>query len=99
MMVSRFSRIRTASRKAHMSLPDKSGTSAKLVYMANQIATFFVSQDQATASEKTAEHLKKFWDPRMRKEIIAHMDVGGAGLDPKARAAVESLRVPAPKPV
>ena len=75
-----------------MSSSEGSETSDKLVYMANQIATFFVSQDQATASEKTAEHLKKFWDPRMRKEIIAHMDAGGAGFDPKVRAAVESLR-------
>jgi len=75
-----------------MSLADKSSTLEKLVYMANQIATFFVSQDQATASEKTAEHIKKFWDPRMRAAIIAHLDVGGAGLNPAVRAAVESFR-------
>src|SRR5215475_9196839 len=97
MMVSRFSPIRTASRKAHMSSPDNSGTAGKLVYMANQIGTFFVSQDQATASEKTAEHLKKFWDPRMRKAIIAHLDAGGLGLNPNVRAAVETLRASASK--
>jgi len=78
-----------------MSSPDKSP--AKLIYMANQIATFFVSQDQATAAEKTAEHLKKFWDPRMRKGIIADLDAGGAGLEPKVRAAVEKLRATVPK--
>lgn len=80
-----------------MSSPDKSAVPAKLIYMANQIATFFVSQDQATAAEKTAEHLKKFWDPRMRKGIIAHLDAGGAGLEPKVRAAVEMLRATVPK--
>jgi len=80
-----------------MSSPDNSGTAGKLVYMANQIATFFVSQDQATASEKTAEHLKKFWDPRMRKEIIAQLDAGGAGFSANVRAAVEALRTAPPK--
>ena len=80
-----------------MSSPDNSGTAAKLVYMANQIATFFMSQDKATASEKTAEHLKKFWDPRMRKEIVAQLDAGGAGFSPNVRAAVEALRAALPK--
>ena len=80
-----------------MSSPDKSGAPDKLIYMANQIGTFFVSQDQATASEKTAEHLRKFWDPRMRKAIIAHLDAGGLGLNPNVRAAVETLRASASK--
>jgi formate dehydrogenase subunit delta len=65
----------------------------KLVYMANQIGTFFEAQDRETAAAKIAEHIKKFWDPRMRKAIIAHVDAGGgAGLDPAARQAVETLR-------
>ena len=75
-----------------MSSPDNSGTAGKLVYMANQIATFFVSQDKATASEKTAEHLKKFWDPRMRAAILRHLEAGGHGLDPVARGAIEALQ-------
>jgi formate dehydrogenase subunit delta len=68
------------------------GTDDKLVYMANQIGTFFESQDMATASAKIAEHITKFWDPRMRRAIIAHLDAGGAGLDPAARQAIETLR-------
>ncbi len=65
----------------------------KLIYMANQIGTFFKAQDTATAPEKIAEHIKKFWDPRMRQAIIAYIDAGGgAGLDPAARQAVETLR-------
>jgi formate dehydrogenase subunit delta len=39
-----------------------------------------------------AEHIKKFWDPRMRKAIFAHMDNGGAGLDPYVRDALETLK-------
>jgi formate dehydrogenase subunit delta len=37
------------------------------------------------------EHLRKFWDPRMRNAIIAHVDHGGAGLDPIAIDAVKRL--------
>jgi formate dehydrogenase subunit delta len=63
----------------------------KLVYMANQIAKFFASQGQEHAVTGTAEHIKKFWDPRMRSAIFAHLEAGGAGLDPVAKAAVEQL--------
>ena len=41
----------------------------KLVYMANQIGRFFVTEDRATAVSGIADHLRKFWDPRMRAEI------------------------------
>ena len=64
----------------------------KLIYMANQIGTFFKAQDAETASAKIAEHITKFWDPRMRDAILAHLDTGGAGLDPETRGAIESLR-------
>ena len=77
----------------HTAAPDDAShrTDDKLVYMANQIGTFFKSQDLATASAKIAEHITKFWDPRMRRAIIAHLDSGGAGLDPAARRAIETL--------
>jgi len=75
-----------------MSSPDK------LVYMANQIGKFFASQGEAGAVEGIATHLKKFWDPRMREAIIAHLEAGGAGLDPKVRSAIESLRQPLVSP-
>jgi formate dehydrogenase subunit delta len=63
----------------------------KLVYMANQIGKFFASQGDEKAVPLIADHLVKFWDPRMRKEITAHLASGGAGLDPAVRRAVESL--------
>jgi formate dehydrogenase subunit delta len=64
----------------------------KLVYMANQIGKFFVAQGEEEAAPLIADHLVKFWDPRMRKEIVAYLTTaGGAGLDPPVRKAVESL--------
>ncbi|HTV44618.1 MAG TPA: formate dehydrogenase subunit delta [Stellaceae bacterium] len=68
-------------------------TNDKLVYMANQIGAFFKSQDLDTAPARTADHIIKFWDPRMRREIIAYIDAGGGRhLDPVARQAIEALR-------
>jgi formate dehydrogenase subunit delta len=67
-------------------------TMHKLVYMANQIGKFFVSQGAEQAVPGIADHLKKFWDPRMRAQILKHLDAGGAGLDPPVRRAVEQLK-------
>jgi formate dehydrogenase subunit delta len=64
----------------------------KLVYMANQIGKFFASQGAEQAVAGTAEHIKKFWDPRMRAAILAHLAQGGVGLDPNVRAALEKLQ-------
>jgi formate dehydrogenase subunit delta len=67
----------------------------KLVHMANQIGTFFRSQGDEAVVKGTAEHIKKFWDPRMRNAIFAHLDAGGAGLDPPVRQAIKLLQGPA----
>lgn len=67
-------------------------SSEKLVHMANQIGKFFASQGAETAPAAIAEHLRKFWDPRMRGGILAHLESGGAGLDPLVRQAIERLR-------
>jgi formate dehydrogenase subunit delta len=66
--------------------------SAKLVMMANQIGKFFASQREEIRVPGIAEHIKKFWEPRMRNQIFAHLDAGGAGLDPVVRTALETLR-------
>ena len=70
--------------------PHGSDPHAKLIYMANQISRFFASQGE-TAVGGTAEHIQKFWDPRMREAISRHLENGGQGLDPIARQAVEQL--------
>jgi formate dehydrogenase subunit delta len=64
----------------------------KLVYMANQIGKFFGSQGTGKAPAAIAEHITKFWEPRMRAAIIAHLEAGGTGLDPLVREAVDKLR-------
>ncbi len=67
-----------------------------LVTMANQIADFFVSEAGVDAApQEIAAHITKFWDPRMRTQIIAHAAAGGAGLSPTALAAARQLQPPA----
>jgi formate dehydrogenase subunit delta len=70
-----------------------SGRPERLIYMANQIATFFAAQP-GDAAAGTAGHLKSFWDPQMRGEIIAWRADGGDGLSPVAAAAVDRLAAP-----
>lgn len=65
-----------------------------LVTMANQIADFFKTSnpDRAEAVAATAQHLRSFWDPRMRREIVAHLACkGGEGLNEIARDSVRAL--------
>ncbi|HEY8908398.1 MAG TPA: formate dehydrogenase subunit delta [Rhodoferax sp.] len=50
-------------------------TDDNLIRMANQIGTFFESMpDRTEALEGIARHLKNFWDPRMRRALLAQVD-------------------------
>lgn len=69
-------------------------TDDRLIYMANQIATFFASQPHAAAVAGTRDHIRKFWDPRMRARIAAIVADGGAGLSLIAKEALEGLPHP-----
>jgi formate dehydrogenase subunit delta len=63
----------------------------RLIYQANQVATFFRSQKHDLAIDGVAVHIAKFWDPRMRKMIFDHLKAGGAGLSPLALEALQNL--------
>ena len=64
----------------------------RLVSMANDIGAFWAAEpDSKEAAKNVAGHLRRFWDPRMRREIVAHYKEGGAGLDELARSAVAIL--------
>jgi formate dehydrogenase subunit delta len=65
----------------------------RLAYMANQIGRFFAHQKEEQAVASINDHLRKFWDPRMRKQIVDELDT--AALDPRVRRAVERLKDPA----
>jgi formate dehydrogenase subunit delta len=64
-----------------------------LITMANDIANFFQSEpDRAVAIDGVTNHLRKFWEPRMRRKIVAHIrEQGEDGLSELAYAAVQRL--------
>jgi formate dehydrogenase subunit delta len=60
-----------------------------LVQMANRIGEFFQSMpDRTEATDGIAQHLRRFWEPRMRRELLAHLDMGGEGMLPIVKDAV-----------
>ena len=62
---------------------------SRLVYMANQIATYFRTAPHDEAVASTLDHLKKFWEPRMRRQILEHLaHHQGEGLNEIALAAI-----------
>ena len=65
-----------------------------LIKMANQIGEFFESMpDREQATQDIASHLRRFWDPRMRKAILQSVDEGQAeGLHQIVREAIDSHR-------
>jgi formate dehydrogenase subunit delta len=59
-----------------------------LVKMANDIGTFYQAlPDRNEAITSIATHLKNFWEPRMRREIIDHAK-RGAGCEPELKEIV-----------
>jgi formate dehydrogenase subunit delta len=68
----------------------------KLVYMANQIASFFESMPHDEGAAGIAKHINDFWDPRMRRQFFEIVEAGGAGLKPLVLDAVAKIRRPAP---
>ncbi len=72
-------------------------TTDRLVYMANQMATFFKAQPHDAAVAGVADHIKKFWDPRMKSLMAAHVAAGGVGLDAVALEALRGLSFSLPR--
>jgi formate dehydrogenase subunit delta len=69
----------------------------KLVHMANQIADYFKVMPEADGLKGAADHLRAFWTPKMRGEIVAWLEKGGQGLSPLAVKAVTELKREAAK--
>ena len=67
---------------------------SRLVTMANDIGAFFGSDaDKAEAAKNVAGHLTRFWDPRMRREIVEWVNEhDGEGLTELAAAAIKAHR-------
>lgn len=54
----------------------------RIIVMANQIGDFFAPYPAERRAEGIRNHLRTYWDPRMRDELLEHIAAGGAGLSP-----------------
>ena len=65
----------------------------RLAEMANDIANFFAAEpERSVAIDGICNHLRWFWEPRMRRQIVAYVrDHGGKGVSDLARDAVLKL--------
>lgn len=63
-----------------------------LVTMLNDISTFFSGEgDLQQAAAGTESHISRYWEKRMRQQMIEHYHAGGEGLNAVSRAAVAIL--------
>jgi formate dehydrogenase subunit delta len=72
----------------------ETSTDAKIVRMANQIATFFLSQPQDVRVEGVATHINKFWETRMRRRFFDLIDEQDAGFLPLVVEASAHVKRP-----
>lgn len=64
----------------------------KLVKMAEQItANMAFTDDETVVASKVADHLKRFWDPRMKQALLDYANLGNSELSPVLRAALAQL--------
>lgn len=70
-----------------------------LVKMANDIGHFFRAEPKREdAIAGIANHISKFWTPRMREKLLAEVQSGDAGLEELPREALKTLQGAAPAP-
>lgn len=65
-----------------------------MVRMANQIGEFFKSYTEREALDGISDHINKFWDPRMRKQLFAHLDATGDGVSDIVKRAAAQVKRP-----
>jgi formate dehydrogenase subunit delta len=63
----------------------------RLVLMANQIADFFAPYPPPRRQEGIRNHLRSYWEPRMRKALLEHIERGADGLNADVVAAAHLL--------
>ena len=62
------------------------------IRMANDIAAHFGHLNTDRAAAAVADHIGKFWDPRMKQRLFELIATGATNLDPVAADAAELLR-------
>ena len=67
----------------------------KLLKMAEQItANMNYTDDKNVVAAKVADHLRRFWDPRMQATLCNHAKTSGAELSETLKTALQLLQPP-----
>ena len=67
----------------------------KMIYQANQIATFFHSQPGSDQAARVAAHIKDFWEPRLLTQfyrVVAGVETTTLTIDPLVVEAAARLQ-------
>lgn len=65
-----------------------------LIRMVNRIGSFFEAMpDRDEANRDLAQHVRRFWEPRMRQQLFEHIDEhDGEGVSPTVLTALSANR-------
>lgn len=69
----------------------------RIILMANQIGDFFAPYPPERRAEGIRNHLRTYWDPRMRAALMAYIDQGGQQLAVHVIEGAQLLRVAKPR--
>ena len=62
-----------------------------MVHSANQIALYFASYPREEAVAGVADHIRMYWEKRMRQQLQEYIAGGGSGLHELALDAAKRL--------
>lgn len=62
-----------------------------MLHKANSIARYFAAYPHEEAVAGVADHFRKFWEPRMRRQLLEYLAADGEGLHPLVREAASRL--------
>jgi len=84
------------SSPAHLHAPPSAEPAVmeleRLLTMAGQIGDFFAPYPPERAAEGVRNHLRSYWETRMRAALLAHIEAGGHGLAPQVVAGARLLQ-------
>ena len=64
---------------------------SKMVHRANEIARFWEAYPHDEAVAGVAGHIRSFWEPRFRRQLVEYGQTGGAGLHDLVKEALQQL--------
>lgn len=65
---------------------------AKMIHRANEIARFWEPYPHQEAVDAVSDHLRKYWEPRFRRQLVEYADTDGAGLHALVKEATVAVR-------